>query len=539
MVDFIVLLLCSWLPWLSSPSTSESWLKRRIKLVDWTTQRVQSSPKLIANSIFNMNSYDLHRNQAMAFLPPQSLLFHIRHCSSIQFFHSSTTLNEQNKRIMSATTTTTNNNNKPNKRDKHHPIRQHVTREMRQISSEPCQTPQIAYKFVSIDEECNKHEKDTPSSLLRGSPSSDLKRNGDDPESFRLLSQFYDELMMTAFPLEEERDDLDDWFLCFRDQVEERAQQSESGKSSCFPGPAMDVVIMVLDRTEGKDDDGKDEDEFKPTIIGGAAIEYYKQARVGLLSYIVLSDKYRGCGLSKMLHEEAMRKLDILSCNYCKNGNDKGTTPTLRAVFAETNTPAAGDVSPEQSLIRHNALYNLGYRLVRFPYAQPPLTTEDLNGSFDEIVLLVYFPFRRVDVEGFLAKESLNEASDYDFNEKIDLLKRYCPWFHQTANAKCNNFDTVQMDVNIPFRYVEDFYQSVFGYESDAGNAKDNGDFGIPDYRTADYYRLAYWFTHNRVSQNENNEDVVVTVPVSVLSPPWDDCKDSLTSEWKDWEPSK
>jgi len=243
--------------------------------------------------------------------------------------------------------------------------------------------------------------------------------------------------------------------------------------------------------------------------------------------------------LSKLLHEEAMRKLDILSCNYCKNGNDEGTTPPLLAVFAETNTPAAGDVSPEQSVIRHNALYNLGYRLVQFPYAQPPLTTEDLNGSFDEIVLLVYYPFRRDDVEAFLAKQSLNEASDYEISAKLDLLKRYCSWFHQTANDKCNNFDTVQMDVHIPFRYVEDFYQSVFGYETDAGNGRNEGDDGIPDYRTADYYRLAYWFTHDRVSRNENSEDLGVTVPVSILSPPWDDCKESLTSEWKEWELNK
>ncbi|KAL7467556.1 hypothetical protein ACHAXS_007799 [Conticribra weissflogii] len=297
---------------------------------------------------------------------------------------------------------------------------------------------------------------------------------------------------------------------------------------------------MVLDRCDAADGEGTDaKDSTKPTIIGGAAIEYYKQARVGLLSYIVLSDEYRGRGLSKMLHQEAMRKLDILSNNYCKNGDDEDTTPTLRAVFAETNTPAAGDVSPEESLVRHNALYNLGYRLLQFPYAQPPLTTEDLNGSFDEIVLLVYFPFRSDDLEDLLAKDGLHGVSkNAETSAKLDTLTRYCHWFHQMANVKCNNFDTVKMDADIPFQYVEDFYQSVFGYETDAESGRNIGDDGIPDYRTADYYRLAYWFTRERISRNGNNEDGV-SVPVSVLSPPWDDCKESLAPEWKKWELNK
>jgi hypothetical protein len=443
----------------------------------------------------------------------------------------------------------------------------------------------VDYEFVSIEEECPSTEDNC-----------DEKTS---PPCFSLLQQFYDELMIPTFPLEEERDDINDWFECFRLQMKQRHQLHEQKlqddikqvltdgfkeegiaaavqnlSNPCvdedceFDGPAMDVVLMILDEgTDGDDDDGDDEINNDPrakfprsrssrirmslygglyapkpgtnenaheknekcTIIGGAAVEYYKQSRVGLLSYIVLKDEFRGCCLARYLHEEALSRLENLAnvygASFQKERNALSeSTPLLQAVFAETNTAKAGDVTPEQSLLRHNSLYNLGYRLVSFPYAQPPLTTEDVDGSFDDILLLTYFPFDD------------NTIRTATRREAADSITRFSNWFslrQMNKNGEALDAEpTVLMDVNIPFLYIEDFYQSVFGYERDETSSETLAQVGkkdgIPDYRTAKYYKLAHWFTHHRL---ENGSGGVV---VDIGRPPWNDCKEILQIEFEE-----
>ena len=597
----------------------------------------------------------------------------------------------------------------------------------------------IHYGFISIDEECCV------------SSTSAQQKQDDDPPSFTLLQQFYNELMIPTFPIEDERDDIQDWYTCFRAQMKAHQHRmnvkrqndiknvltvglQEEGIASkvqhfatCgeeddegndqFDGPAMDVILMVQDydydddydyekvnvdtnadneNTKGKehgtnndnngryffkrsstsllrgsqtslygglyspndkeveeddgdhdahsessikraswsgnrllrnqsstttifedeeiannnigDDDGdagkvsganqcfvprrrssllrvresslygglyapdtgKDvEEENNSTqkqhvnIIGGAAVEYYKQSRVGLLSYVVLHNQYRGCGLAKFLHEEALLRLEMLAANYhgsatstipqqvkdrtmitselessnMNNVNNK-EEPLMRAVFAETNTPSAGDVTHEQSLLRHQSLYNLGYRLVKFPYAQPPLTTEDVDASFNDIVLLVYFPLCYNQVK------MMNEV-DYDNNNVMtnnELIRRYCPWFNpkeeieQHRNGGGDIHHTVRMSVDIPFQYIEDFYQSVFGYNNSVTEIE-NIDHGLPNYRIAKYYKFVHWFAHNHCCQDANAKK---RVKVSLCRPitPWEDCKKGLFLQFEEWNNS-
>jgi len=309
-------------------------------------------------------------------------------------------------------------------------------------------------------------------------------------------------------------------------------------------------------------------------------VEYYKQSRVGLLSYVVLHNEFRGCGLAKHLHKEALSRLEMLANCYGTAPMQKRTTtttttellahplivesptqnnnpPLLQAIFAETNTPAAGDVTPEQSLLRHKSLFHLGYRLVKFPYAQPPLSTKDMNATFDDIVLLVYFPFFDNDNceqqqlernNNLMMKEDDAEAR---FKREL-ILKRYCPWFLEGQSCcdtgrsnNGNHLNTVQMNIQIPFQYIEDFYQSVFGYDSEeeetnSGNigSESDGGEGIPDYRTANYYKLAHWFTHHNRRQSSDSSKGVC-VEVSLCHPTatsWEDCKDSCMVEWKEWQ---
>ncbi|KAL7499957.1 hypothetical protein ACHAWT_010898 [Skeletonema menzelii] len=447
------------------------------------------------------------------------------------------------------------------------------------MSSPRASNRSVDYDFVSIDEECP--------------PISSADNGEKKPPCFTLLQQFYDELMIPTFPLEEERDDIEDWFECFRLQMKQRRQfqeqkQKEHIKQALkeviqedgiveavqklsnttiadnaeFDGPAMDVVLMILDEGDDDDDDCNDvtatttgrfprrrssrirtsmygglyapksdenarkySDDKKPIIIGGAAVEYYKKSRVGLLSYIVLRDEFRGCGLARYLHEEALSRLENLANVYGapfqkERSRNSESIPLLQAVFAETNTAEAGDVTPEQSLLRHNSLYNLGYRLVSFPYAQPPLSTEDVDGSFDEIMLLTYFPYDEQTV-----RTTARHVGEYSM--------RYCQWFlHQEASndegLEITSTGHAQMDVSIPFLYVEDFYQSVFGYDSNDDNEAKKVENGVPDYRTAQYYKLVHWFTRQKKGDGRGR------VNVCLERPPWNDCKETLGNEFEE-----
>ena len=433
---------------------------------------------------------------------------------------------------------------------------------------------QVNYDFVSIEEAC---------------PSSSSDDIGDEPPCFSLLQQFYDELMIPTFPLEEERDDIEDWFECFRLQMKQRHQLHEQklqedvkqaltevipeegiaeevqklssetiDDDGEFDGPAMDVVLMILDDGSDLDNDSNDvnsantngrfprrrssrirmsmygglyapsksnqsagakqSDDSKPVIIGGAAVEYYKKSRVGLLSYIVLRDEFRGCGLARYLHEEALHRLDTLANVYGTSfqKNRSNQTPLLQAVFAETNTAEAGDVTPEQSLLRHNSLYNLGYRYLSFPYAQPPLTTEDINGSFDDIMLLTYFPF---------------DANTFKRAHRIgQFAMRYCKWFSQKKGVgnESEDLSSPKMNVTIPSLYVEDFYQSVFGYDTADDSEANEANDSKPDYHNAKYYKLVRWFTRHCMDNADGSVDV------SLVRPPWNDCKLRLETEFQE-----
>ena len=385
----------------------------------------------------------------------------------------------------------------------------------------------FGYRFLSIDEECEK--------WANGSS------NTDSPPCFTILSQFYHELMIPAFPLEEERDDLDDWFECFHFQIKQirwraqkqtdyHTQELSDEEKLLLQGNAMDVVLIIADsstREHEKETPAQEMDSsmssfvglhapnstktdtISSVIIGAAAVEYYKQSRVGLLSYIVLHPDFRGRGLAAPLHEEALFRLNRLAFMYGKSE----IKPLMQAIFAETNTAAAGDVTPEQSLLRHKSLYKLGYRLVNFPYAQPPLCTKDADASFDDLLLLVYFPFN----EDFSER---NAAASIE----IDTESFY-PWYKNKKTAP------VLMDINIPFCYVEDFYKSVFGYSSyEEGLAHRDDIDGIPDYRTAKYFKLAEWF-----SRHPENSGLV---EVSLNDPPWEDCKKMLYAKMFEWQES-
>jgi hypothetical protein len=195
--------------------------------------------------------------------------------------------------------------------------------------------------------------------------------------SFDLLNQFYQELMIPNFPFESERDDLDDW-IAILDPEQMQANH---------PGPDMDVLLLVLvvADNDNDNDDSTAATTTTTTILAGLAVEHYKRAQTGLLAYCVVETEVRRRGILGAMHPVAvwvLQQLHTLHSGDCTN------TICPITILAETNTIHAGDVSRHECQARHRALYRLGYRLLQFPYIQPPLQEDD--GSFDEIMLLVH-----------------------------------------------------------------------------------------------------------------------------------------------------
>eukprot|EP00536_Pseudo-nitzschia_multiseries_P002044 jgi/Psemu1/4751/gm1.4751_g len=288
-----------------------------------------------------------------------------------------------------------------------------------------------------------------------------------------LLTRFYNELMIPNFPLEEERDDLNDWVYCL-DPAKNVAKEQEDPR----PYPTMDVLLLIIQHEPGGStpQNGTDEEYtamtgFSHTVVAGIAFEYYREAQCGLLSYVVVSVEYRRLGIIRSLHPVACRAMQFLhqeslpatASNGIAIHNDRNhngiDNNTIKAIFAETNTVEAGDASPDVIRKRHEILYQLGYRHLKFPYIQPALA-EDAE-SFDDIMLLVYAP------------------SDED------------------------RTTTTTIETTILYDYVVDFFQSVTGYDNDS-------------YKDDWYYRLVDWFRRKHVT-TEITQDL-----------PWDDVKQEM-----------
>lgn len=221
-----------------------------------------------------------------------------------------------------------------------------------------------------------------------------------------LLTQFYDEIMIPNFPLEEERDDLEDWIYCMDPSKKQNTSQDQSD-----PYPSMDVLMVV--KREKPSLTGK------ATIVAGVAFEYYKQAQCGLLSYMVVPNEFRKLGVMKSLHPVACHAMQLLHQEHTTARNFS-VSPFIRAIFAETNTPEAGDVPPSVIRKRHETLYRLGYRHLKFPYIQPALG-EDAK-SFDEIILLIYEP----------NNDSTSSSTTNDKTIETEILKDYIVDFFQS-----------------------------------------------------------------------------------------------------------
>ena len=146
------------------------------------------------------------------------------------------------------------------------------------------------------------------------------------------------------------------------------------------------LVGVSLAHSVGKDkQDGAPEMTHRNTILAGVVFEYYHNANVGLIS-----------GIMNEMHPLAIQAVQSLSLCYgggaamrSSSGSQSGG---LNAIFAETEShPSISKESEDMQVIldRHcTILFALGYRLLDFPYEQPPLGDE--KESVNHLFLLVY-----------------------------------------------------------------------------------------------------------------------------------------------------
>lgn len=99
-------------------------------------------------------------------------------------------------------------------------------------------------------------------------------------------------------------------------------------------------------------------------ILAGASYEYYPKSKSGLLTYIVVSDSFKGKGLSKILMSEIQNQLKI-------NHSD------IKALFAESNSDKVDESKDVMNpKLRRKILNKLGFFYLNFDYIQPALSEE-------------------------------------------------------------------------------------------------------------------------------------------------------------------
>ena len=99
-----------------------------------------------------------------------------------------------------------------------------------------------------------------------------------------LLERYYNEHMMINFPLDDERDSLDDWIKC----LDPTTMGMSSNGTDNNKRPIMDILLLLYDNNNNFDDDEKikttkaAEDttaKATPIILAGVAFEYYQVSR--------------------------------------------------------------------------------------------------------------------------------------------------------------------------------------------------------------------------------------------------------------------
>jgi hypothetical protein len=289
-----------------------------------------------------------------------------------------------------------------------------------------------------------------------------------------LLHDFYENLMIPAFPIREERIDIEEWIDCLSGQ---RNPEINANEGEIRPPTAMDVMLLLCDSR-----DTQSTQDPSVNVLAGIVVDYFRLSQVGLMSYLVVHPSYRQCGIMSLFHaHEAISCLHEIHQEHLKYGqqlhseqaNDRSAlgfthipwSPDIRAILCEVNTVEAGDVSVQELAQRHAALQNLGYRLLDFPYMQPPFTVS-YDKENDMIPSSPIVPFSPI------------------------MLLIYQPEPTTINSPACDDRSAVpcEIDSGILCDFVVDFFMCTCDCESLAETVRCHG---------GEYYQLIQWYRHH------------------------------------------
>lgn len=227
-----------------------------------------------------------------------------------------------------------------------------------------------------------------------------------------LLVQFYQDLLVPAYKTRpEELDSLETWLSLL--SPKHKAQSSANSDD--------DSVFHLLLALKYSDDE---EENSKPIIAGGLALEYFANNNCGFLNYLLAPMGASGERMARALIDRAITELDndaksrgqLAGCNVIfmecsqmssgllqtpisrigtssqssSSGSSNTSTPSVAAIAAASATttapltnlaPQASSASPAISSLtsevrdideQHPLLESMGWRLVDFDYVPPP-----------------------------------------------------------------------------------------------------------------------------------------------------------------------
>jgi hypothetical protein len=182
----------------------------------------------------------------------------------------------------------------------------------------------------------------------------DLRSDITEPATRRALClNFFEQVYQPAFPRPDETETPDDWLsLINSDPVP--------------PSPVLHVIVARRSSNGGK-------------ILAGILIEYYRQSRAALVTYIAVDPNQRQNGLARRLLRDAIARVTI------DNG---GVRPPI---FAEVERPDAQHNEGERLMAEKRAaiIDALGGRRIQVDYIQPRLGPEKQPVKDLMLVLLI------------------------------------------------------------------------------------------------------------------------------------------------------
>lgn len=162
-----------------------------------------------------------------------------------------------------------------------------------------------------------------------------------------LLRQFYDELMPSSFPIDDERESFESML---------------DGLKRSDPMTEYRFILAVVHKA---DSDGW-------AVAGGICFEYYIDSNCTVVTYITTSPKHRRSGLGSHLMKTAVE-----ACHKkARDAYDQHEGCAL--VLAETNADELTDDSTDiiSCRQRHSILHKMGFRKLPFVYVQPALSSD-------------------------------------------------------------------------------------------------------------------------------------------------------------------